>query len=144
MREQGQRGNAAVEFALSFVLIWTLFTGVFQFGYSMYVYDSLATAVAGGARYASHVDFDDPGHNFVTQVKNMTVYGDPNGTGNPLAPGLTAGLVSVTWTTDTMGVPQTITVGISSYTAQAIFHNYTFTNKPQVTVRYIGSYKTPG
>lgn len=137
-----QRGNAILEFALSFTLLWTVFSGVFQFGYSMYVYNSLATAVTEGAHYAARVDFDSPGYTFVNQVKNMVVYGSPTGGGTPLAPGLSSGQVSVTWTTDASGVAQTITVGISSYTVNAIFHNYTFTNKPRVTVLYLGSYKT--
>ena len=96
---------------------------------AMDVDDRLADAVAGGARYASRVDFDDPDHTFVGLVKNMTVYGNPDGTGHPLAPGLTTGIVSVTWTTDAKGVPQTITVGITS------------SNKPSVTVQYTGSFK---
>ncbi len=141
-RPLSQRGNAILEFALSFTLLWTVFSGVFQFGYSMYVYNSLANAVTEGAHYAARVDFDSPGHTFVNQVKNMVVYGSPTGGGTPLAPGLSTGQVSVIWTADASGVPQTITVGISSYTVNAIFHNYAFTNKPRVTVLYLGSYKT--
>lgn len=141
-KARSRRGNAILEFALSFTLLWTVFSGVFQFGYSMYVYNSLATAVSEGARYAARVDLDSPGYTFVNQVKNMVVYGSPTGGGTPLAPGLSTGQVSVTWTADASGVPQTITVGISSYAVNAIFHNYTFTNKPRVTVLYLGSYKT--
>ena len=96
---------------------------------AMHVDDRLADAVAGGARYASRVDFDDPDHTFVGRVKNMTVYGNPDGTGRPLAPGLTTDIVRVTWTTDAKGVPQTITVGITS------------SNKQSVTVQYTGSFK---
>lgn len=140
--DRRRRGNAVLEFALSFTLLWTIFSGVFQFGYSMYVYSSLANAVAQGARFAARVDFDSPGYAFVSPVKNMVVYGSPTGVGNPLAPGLTTSTVSVTWTTDAAGVPQTMTVGISSYTLNAIFQNFTFTNKPRVTVQFLGRYKT--
>ncbi len=142
-RQCGRRGNAAIEFALSFVLLWILLCGVFQLGYATHVYASLAAAVAEGAHYASRVDFDEPGHSFVGNVKNMTVYGNPTGTGSPLAPGLSTGMVNVTWTTDAAGVPQTLSVSISSYTVHAI-KNYTYTNKPLVTVKFVGAYKTPG
>jgi Flp pilus assembly protein TadG len=141
-RVRRQRGSAVLEFALSFALLWAVFSGVFQFGYSMYVYNSLANAVSQGARYAARVDFDSPSHAFAGPVKNMVVYGSPTGGGTPLAPGLATSQVSVTWTTDAAGVPQTITVGINTYTLNAIFQNFTFTNKPRVTVQFLGSYKT--
>lgn len=140
--DRRRRGNAVLEFALSFTLLWTVFSGVFQFGYSMYVYNSLANAVAQGARFAARVDFDSPSYTFVSQVKNMVVYGSPAGGGSPLAPGLATSQVSVTWTTDGSGVPQTMTVGVSSYTLNAIFQNFTFTNKPRVTVQFLGRYLT--
>ncbi len=136
-------GSAAIEFALSYLLLWAVLGAVFQFGYAMYAYDRLASAVDGGARYASRVDFDEPAHNFVTQVKNMTVYGNPDGSGETLAPGLTTDRVSVSWTADAKGVPETITVGISDYPIPVVFRAYTYTNKPRVTVKFAGSYKTP-
>lgn len=138
-----RKGSAALEFALSFLMLWTILSGVFQFGYAMYIYNSLECAVVGAGRYAARVDFDSPAHTFVTQVKNIAVYGNPSGTGTALAPGLTTAKVNVTWTVDSMGVPQTITVAISSYRVDAIFKSYIFTNKPRITVSYLGSYKTP-
>jgi len=143
IKTAAQRGNAALEFALSFVLIWTLLAGMYQFGYAMYVYASLASAVADGARYASHVEFDAPAHKFVDKVKNMTVYGNTSGTGGPLAPGLSTSQVGVIWATDALGVPQTITVRISSYTVRAM-RSYTYINKPRLTVKFVGPYTTPG
>ncbi|MCC6859111.1 MAG: pilus assembly protein [Bryobacterales bacterium] len=139
---RGRRGNAMLEFALSFGVLWMFFSGVFQFGYSIYVYNSLTTAVGNGARYAARVDFDDPAHTFVDQVRSMVVYGTPAGDGKAMVPGLTPGHVSVTWTADAKGVPQTITVGVVNYTLDTIFKTYRFHNKPRMTVRFLGSYKT--
>ena len=45
----GRGGSAALEFALSFVLLWTVLSGVFQFGYAMYTYENLAGAVTPAA-----------------------------------------------------------------------------------------------
>ena len=137
-----ERGNAVLEFALSFAVLWALFSGVFQYGYSMYIYNNLAIAVANGANYAARVQFDDPDHTFATAVKNMVVYGSPAAGTTPMVAGLGTGNVAVSWTTDSEGVPQTITVGITGFTVNAVFKTFTFTNKPQVTVKWFGVYKT--
>ena len=143
-RRRSTRGNAALEFAISFAVLWALFAGVLQFGYLMFIYNSLNQAVAAGAHFAARVDFDSPDHAFVTQVRNMVVYGSPDGGASPLAPGLATDNVSVTWSLDAAGYPQTITVGIVGYEADAIFQTLTLDTKPRMTVRFLGSYKTPG
>ncbi len=55
---RAERGNAMIEFALSFGLLFAVFSGVFQFGYALYVYNSLESAVRAGARYASQRTYD--------------------------------------------------------------------------------------
>ena len=42
-------GNAALELALTFMLLWMLLGGAFRLGYAMYVYESLVSAVAGAS-----------------------------------------------------------------------------------------------
>jgi Flp pilus assembly protein TadG len=142
-RKTGRRaGSAAIEFALTFLLLWLLLAGVFRFGYSMFVYESLVSAVAGAGRYAARVDFDSPGHTFVAKVKNVAVYGNPAGGTNPLAPGLTPANVDVTWTVDAVGVPLTLTVSVVNYSVNAVFQTFTWSGKPSVTVRFAGAYTT--
>lgn len=136
-----ERGNAALEFALVLLLFAALLSGCFRFGYSIYVYESLVSAVAGAARYAARVDFDEPGHTFVNGVVNMAVYGSPAAGTVPLAPGLAPGNIAVTWTTDGKGLPLTITVSVTGYSVNALFQTFTWTGKPRVTVRYAGVYK---
>jgi Flp pilus assembly protein TadG len=135
-------GNAVVEFALTFSLLWMLLGGCFKVGYSIYLYQSLLNAVAGAARYAARVDFDEPNHTFAASVKNMAAYGNPVGGGAPLAPGLAAGNISVTWTYDAKSVPATITVSVTRYSVNAVFESFTWSGKPSITVRYAGSYKS--
>jgi Flp pilus assembly protein TadG len=141
-RTRSERGNTLVEFAISFVVLWAFLVGIFQFGYAMYVYNGLASTVASGARFASQVKFDAPANSFVPKVKNMVVYGSPNGGVQPVVPGLKAEQVEVTWTTDAAGVPQTITVAIRDYAVNAVFTSYRFTRKPSVTMRYAGTFTT--
>ena len=125
-----------------FGLLWLLLAGGFRIGYSIYLYQSLLSSVAGAARYAARVDFDEPNHTFVAAVRNMAVYGSPTGGTAPLAPGLGTGNISVTWTTDGKGVPLVITVAVTGYTANAVFQSLTWSGKPSVAVRFAGSYKS--
>lgn len=134
------RGNAVVEFALVFLLLWALLSGCFQVAYSAYLYGALLRAVDGAARYASRVDFDSQ-HAFVAGVANMAATGSPEGGRTPLAPQLSPSNISVTWIADTTGVPQTMTVTVVNYSVNALFQSVGFSGKPSITVRYAGSFK---
>jgi len=131
-----------LELALVFPLLWLILAGGFRIGFAAYIYQSLLNSVAGAARYAARVDFDEPSHTFVTSVQNMAVYGSPTGGGTPLVPGLTVSNVAVTWSLDARGVPDTIRVAISGYQVNAVFQSFTWSGKPAVTVRYSGFYKS--
>lgn len=141
-RRAAKSGSATVEFALSFLLLWAFMSGAFRVGYSIYVYQSLVSAVASAARYAAHVDFDAAGHTFVTSVRNMAAYGSPTLGTATLAPGLGPANISVTWTTDDAGMPHTMTVSVVNYTVGAVFQTFTWNGKPSVTVRWAGRYLT--
>lgn len=137
----GRRGTAVVEFGLALPLLALLFMGIFQYGYTIWVYNRLVTAVKNGAVMASRLDYDGyaSGAAFTTQVRNMVVFGDPNGGGRPLAPNLSTGNVVVTSTKDILGLPKIITVRISGYRVSAVVRTYTF-ERPTLSVRYMGSY----
>jgi Flp pilus assembly protein TadG len=136
-------GNAVVEFAVGFTMLWLMFTGVYQFGYTLYLYENLRNAITDGAAFAARNDFNASAPDtFAAQVKNMVVYGSPAGGTTALVPNLTTSMVSVTWTSDSAGVTQTITVSISSYSASALFNSFVFRNKPSCTVKYMGTFLT--
>jgi Flp pilus assembly protein TadG len=137
-----RRGSAILEFALSFAVLWAILSGVFQFGYTIYLYESLANAVENAAAFASRADFVAGSSAFSDQVKNMAVYGSPAAGATPLVPNLTTAKVSVTWTADSAGVPRTVTVRIVNYGVAAIFRTFNFSNKPLCTMRYAGRYQT--
>jgi Flp pilus assembly protein TadG len=142
LQTSSRRGNALLEFAFAFVLLWVLLGGAFRLGYSMYVYHSLVTAVADAARYAARANFDEPNHAFAAAVKNMAAYGSPAGGAGGLAPGLQPAHISVTWVKDGKGVPVTITVAVTNYSVNAVFQTFTWSGKPAVTVRFAGTYKS--
>jgi len=141
-----RRGGVLVEFALSFGLLFSVFAGVFQFGYAFYVYNTLESAVRGGARYASVRAYDSatttPSSAYLAAVRNMVVYGNPSGGTQPVAPGLTTSKVTVTVTMD-RNVPAKMTVGITDYTINAAVKSFTLTGKPKATFAFMGRFAPP-
>ena len=150
-RNETQRGSVMLEFALSAILLISVFTGTFQFGYTFYVYNKLETAVIGATRYASinsitNNNNQDVPASFSTAVKNMAVYGTPTpATGaTPIAPGLSTSNVRVGVTFIGAGTPQNrpteVTVKLVNYQVNAVFKTFTFNDKPSLTMSYTGSY----
>ena len=133
-----ERGHAVVELAFVWTLLWLLITGVYQFGNAFFIYSRLEAAASNAAMLGSRLTYDraDAGASFTTQVKNMTVYGDPSGGSTPLAPNLTTGNVDVHVTGS---YPTYITVTFTNYTITNIFRNFTLANKPRVTAAYTGN-----
>lgn len=141
LQTRGRSGNVILEFALSFLLIFPILGGCFQFGYSFYVYNRMQTAVASGARHASLQIYDSqtatPSPAYLNAVRNQVVYANPNGGASPVLPGLTPSQVAVTMTF-VSGAPRAVTVSIVNYQLNAVFRTLTFNNKPQVTIPYVG------
>lgn len=136
-----RRGNGALEFAIGFSLLWGVFAGVFQYGYSIYVYSALQSAVTDGATFASRATYCAANTTFVDQIKGIVVYGDPTvTTGYKTVPGLDINKVDVI--AEPAAFPQTITVRIHDFTP--LFQSITYTGKPTVTMMYLGNYQPAG
>jgi len=140
-----------VEFALCATVLTTAFTGVFRFGYEMYVYNELVSGVREGARYASLAGVSNAGDGtcptpsaYATAVQNMVVYGTTSTGTTTIAPNLTPSQVSVTvacaGTGNAASVPTSVTVKVSSYAIDAVVASWTVTNKPVMTIPYFGKY----
>jgi Flp pilus assembly protein TadG len=146
--KNSQGGNVLIEFALGSILLVTMFTGTFRYGYSFYLYNTLESSVRAGAQFAQQAAYGsattDLPSCYADPIRNIVIYGDPNATsGTPLLPGLGTGNVSVTMTFSS-GAPAIVTVGISSYTLDGILGSTTLINKPQVTMPYIGRWSPAG
>jgi Flp pilus assembly protein TadG len=141
-----ERGNAIIEFALSFGLLFSMFTGVFQFGYVYYLYNNLESSIRGAARYASFRVYDSgtamPSAEYLTAVQNMAVYGNPAGGGQPVAPAFTPEKVTVTVTME-RNAPRWVTVAIQGYQINAVFASFGLNGKPKVTFAYMGRFAPP-
>ncbi len=143
---KGRRGNAMIEFALSFTFLFSALAGAFQFGYSFQIYNTLESGVRDAARYASLRVYDSasssPSAAYLSAVRNMTVYGDPDGSGTAIVPGLAPANISVTMTFD-HGVPYQVTVAVVNYPIDAVFATFTLNNKPAASFPYLGRYAPP-
>jgi len=92
-RRKSLRGVAAVELALTMIPLLVLTFGVTEYGRAIYTYNAIDKASRDAARYltAPTPGAVDPN----ADARNMVVYGNVQGTGSPLAPGLSTGMVNI-------------------------------------------------
>ena len=142
-RRKEQKGSVFIEFALSFLVLFSIFTGAFEFGYTFYAYNTLVNAVREGARYASLKPYDSasstPSSAFLTSVQNMVVYSNPtppNGA-TPILRGLSTSNVNLTVLTNG-SAPLQMTVSISGFSLDAVFGTINLSGNPSVSFPYLG------
>ncbi len=122
---------------MSWSLLWLLFSGVYHYGYSFYIYNQLQTSVSNAAQIASKLTYDQTNTAaYTTAVKNMVVYGDTSASGSAIVPNLTTANVTVSVTLSNT-IPMDVTVAISDLTVDTVFQRIKF-NKPRVTTVYMG------
>jgi len=130
-----------LEFGIAAAVIFPIFAGSFQYGYSYYVYNSLQTSVRAAGRYAAARTYDSatatPSAAFTTAVKNMAVYGNPLGGTRSVAPNLTTDKVTVS-VTFSMGTPSRVTVQVNNFQINGVFGTVTLNGKPRATFPYLG------
>ena len=142
-RSRGERGSVFIEFALSFLVLFSIFTGTFEFGYAFYAYNTLVNAVREGARYASLKPYDSatstPSTGFNTAVQNMVVYANPNppNGATPILRGLSTSNVNVSVLVNG-SAPVQMTVSVSNFSLDAVFGTITLNGKPSVSFPYLG------
>jgi Flp pilus assembly protein TadG len=117
---KSMRGAVAVEFALLLIPMLMLALGAAEFGRALYQYNTLVKATRDAVRHLSHMNPAATGYSQVqTEAKCLAVHGNTGCTGQPLAPGLTAGMVSISPVnaTTSAGTPITLVeVKITGYT----------------------------
>ena len=87
------RGVAAVEFGLLLAPMLAITFGATEYGRALYTYNALVKSTRDAARHLTSVLPGSP--NPKTEARNLAVYGNIDGTGPPLAPGLTTGMVQI-------------------------------------------------
>lgn len=90
---QRSRGVAAVELAITIVPMLALALGVTEYGRAIYTYNTLDKSVRDAARHLTTVVPTNP--NPKGEARNLVLYGNVEGTGPLLAPGLNASMVVI-------------------------------------------------
>jgi len=108
------RGATLVEFAIAATVFLTSMFAVIEFGRALWVHNALSDAARRGARYATLHSAND-----VAKVKNVVVFGDPDGGGQPLVPNLSASNVTVTYSNFALN-KGTVSVSITDYQFQFV------------------------
>jgi len=107
--KNNERGSTLVEFSIGVTVFATAMFAVLEFGRALWTHNALTDAARRGARYAVMNAASDS-----ASVKNVVVFGDPAGTGNPMLPNLAAENVQVVY--DNYGLDEgTVTVSITDY-----------------------------
>lgn len=107
--KRGERGAALVEFAIAATVFLSLTFGVLELGRLLWVHNALTDATRRGARYA----VNQP-QTAVSDIQNMTVYGNTAGTGTALVTDLNPAQVNVTYNNFGLGAG-TVRVEIEAY-----------------------------
>lgn len=106
-----ERGAALVEFAIAATLLCASVFGVLEVGRLLWIHNSLVDATRRAARYAVNRDMSGASQ---SAAKNMAVYGNPTGAGQPLVQDLTPQQVSINYENFQLG-GGTVTVEIAAY-----------------------------
>ena len=141
-----EQGVQLLELAIVLPIMLLMFAGIAEFGRYFYEYTTLAKGARLGARYlasksvTSGTDWEGP-------AKNLIVYGNVGGTGDPILPGLAPGNVDIQYAGGPAGLPDTVTVKIIHYQHESLFDLGGFLNsdslslnvdvKPSVTMRFL-------
>lgn len=120
---RNERGVQLVELAIVLPVLVVLFAAAAEFGRYFYEYTTLAKGTRVAARYLlterTNGDDDDC-------AKNLVVYGNFAGTGNPIVNGLQRSNVEITRRSlagvlMTGGVPNTVTIKIVDFPHTSVF-----------------------
>lgn len=112
--KDNERGSTLVEFAIGVTVFATAMFGVLEFGRALWAHNALTDAARRGARYAVLHNSGD-----INQVKNVVVFGNPAGTGNPMLQNLSTANVNVSY--NSFGLNDgTVTVSITNYQFQFV------------------------
>jgi len=140
-----ESGLQLVELTIVIPILLMMFAATAEFGRYFYEYTTLAKAARGGARYLSTTQIRLDGSQD-TDAKKIIVYGNADGTGSPILPGLDVNNVEIIREGPIALVPETVTVNIINYEHQPIFDlgalvgqdfSMAVDVKPSVKMRYL-------
>ena len=127
-KKASQRGATLVEFAIGATVFLMVMFAVLEFGRALWIHNALSDSARRAARYAVNQPASNPagvkttGTNVgpsVAAIRNVGVYGNPAGTGQPMVNGLTPANIDVTYNQFGVG-DGTVAVTITNYQFQFV------------------------
>jgi Flp pilus assembly protein TadG len=112
--KNGQRGASLVEFSIAATVFLMAMFAVLEFGRALWTHNALTDAARRGARYAAVHRADE-----ISNVKNVVVYGDPDGGTTPVVNNLSTTNVNVAYSNFTLD-GGTVQVTITNYQFQFV------------------------
>lgn len=113
-RRHNERGSTLVEFAIGVTVFAMVMFAVLEFGRALWVHNALTDAARRGARYATLNSESN-----AAQVKNVVVYGNPEGTGQPMLTNLSAANIDVAYSGFGLN-DGTVSVSVTGYELQLL------------------------
>lgn len=126
--ERSERGATLLEFAIGATIFFTAMFAVMEFGRALWTHNALSDAARRAARYAINQPASSPagisvtGTNVgpsATAIRNVAVYGNPEGTGQPMCNNLKTSNVNVTYSNFGLG-DGSVSVKITGYQFQFV------------------------
>jgi Flp pilus assembly protein TadG len=109
-----EKGSTLVEFSIAMLVFATAMFAVLEFGRALWVHNALTDAARRGARYATLNSAANE-----MQVKNVVVYGNPEGSGQSMLNNLSTANVAVTYESFALN-DGTVSVSITGYEFQFV------------------------
>ena len=141
-----ERGTQLVELSIVLPVMLLLLATTAEFGRFFQTYTTLAKATRSASRFLTIAPANGADD---AKAKNLVVYGNTEGTGDPIVSGLTTSQVAITRTGGNPLIPERVTVQIDGFTYQPIFDPGAFIGNdsaslnidisPKSTMRYFSS-----
>lgn len=142
-----EQGVQLIELAIVLPILLLMFASVAEFGRYFYEYSTAAKGARLGARYLAAKSVTSTKADYEAIAKNIVVYGNAAGDGDPILPGMTVANVDVQYSGLPTTVPELVTVSIKDYQHESLFDLGALLNspslslnvdvKPSVTMRYL-------
>ena len=143
---RSERGTQLVELAIVLPILLVLFATVAEFGRFFYTYTTLSKATRSAARYLTTAPANGAND---AKAQNLAVYGNTEGTGDPLVSGLSAANIEITREGGVPAIPERVTVEVQGFTYDPIFDigglignsaaSLAINVSPSTTMRYLST-----
>lgn len=147
MKLQSERGQILAELGVLLPLLSLLLMGILYFGFAFFTYNKLDRGVHEAARYACTRTLlnSAAGHlAYRTQVRNVAIYGNPQGTGNPQVSGLNPQDIAVNFlydgTPSSTSRPARVEIKVTTYAIPGLFKAITLSDRPWAIFPYLGNF----